>query len=94
MDTNLSLVIGGIALPVFAEVVLWLLKKVGVGSEWEKPAALVVALVFAILVVVAKFYPQYDPAIVGAISFIYTALLALQKVLPETKAATLQALGK
>lgn len=84
---DLSLVIGGVALPVFAQVVLWALHKIGVGAMWDTPVTFIVAIIFAVIVLAMNFYPQYSAPLVGAVTFIYTVLTTLQKLLPDTATA-------
>lgn len=87
-----SLVIGGISLPVFAEAVLWLLHRVGVPTTYDQVAAYAISAAFAVVVITANFYPQYAAAIVGAVTFLYTLISTLQKVLPNLKTAIVQSL--
>lgn len=86
MPTELSLVIGGVALPAFAAAVLWLLHKFGMSEMWDSTVSFVVALVFAGLVVTMHFFPQYDQTIVGAVAFLYTLIMTLEQILPDTVA--------
>lgn len=87
-----SLVIGGVSLPVFAELVLWLLHRVGVPADYDQLASFGVSAVFAVVVLAANFYPQYAQPIVGAVTFLYTLISTLQRVLPNTKVAVIKSL--
>ena len=84
MPDNLNLVIGGIGLPVFAALLLWVLHKVGMSAAYDQIASFVIALVFTAAVVVLNFFPQYTPYIAGAVTFIYTLLTSLQNLVPNT----------
>jgi hypothetical protein len=91
---NLPLVIGAVALPAAAEAVLWVLHKLNVPSDYDHVATYIVSVVFAVLVVTLKFFPQYDQVIVGTVSFLYTLIMTLQKFLPNTKRAIVKSVSR
>lgn len=87
MNDSISLVIGGVSLPVFAALILWVAHKIGMPEIYDKPLGFVIALAFAGLVVTMQFYPEFDRAITGAVVMIYTLLTTWQKFVPETLVA-------